>query len=674
MLLLSFDIGEMIDNWITKFLENTIWRLLYLLEVGVCKVVAWMEEIMQIFTGEVPVEYNNKSESLIMVFFTHDNVKGIYGGMALIGIAFAFAFAIVSVIRKVLDLRGKQQGVTLGAILGNLLKSILLIFSMNLIMIVALSTTNTLIKQIGVAVTNSGDVVKGREEIKFDDEEYAAMGRILNTIGNYSLNPSYRSRYNINACYNEIRGDLEYLGNKGVFNYHYISYKNDDIEAGVVEPTWQSMVEQLARAYDYSQETTLDSYNDGLTNAMLNCMDIMKKNPDIRVLKSFKRNTESNTEQVPMDKILFVSATMGNFNGEGAARTASYNKTPSFYDSVRQPFYYGEDGSDMYDYDDVKAVFDPSPMKTNYILVYATGIAMLQEMLVIIVTCSVRIFSLLTLYLASPLVLAALPLDDGGKLKQWTTAFLVQLLGIVGMVLAMRLFLMFLPIIWSPELKVSNYTILSIIIKCIISYGALTAVSRVNGILTGILADNAGWQAITAGDMRGSVQNSAAGRALGSLSASNIGSKIGGGLASVGKGAWNVTGGRALGAAGKAVKDATIGKAYSAITGRDLDSGEKTSATKQKDERSRQRQMKDLKANIDHVGKTGRDLNGNKVSAEQKDKMQRTYDKMNDSGMSLKDAKKSAEIDMKEDKADAKQDAANEAKSLKAPPPARPEQ
>ena len=674
MLLLSFDIGEMIDNWITKFLENTIWRLLYLLEVGVCKVVAWMEEIMQIFTGEVPVEYNNKSESLIMVFFTHDNVKGIYGGMALIGIAFAFAFAIVSVIRKVLDLRGKQQGVTLGAILGNLLKSILLIFSMNLIMIVALSTTNTLIKQIGVAVTNSGDVVKGREEIKFDDEEYAAMGRILNTIGNYSLNPSYRSRYNINACYNEIRGDLEYLGNKGVFNYHYISYKNDDIEAGVVEPTWQSMVEQLARAYDYSQETTLDSYNDGLTNAMLNCMDIMKKNPDIRVLKSFKRNTESNTEQVPMDKILFVSATMGNFNGEGAARTASYNKTPSFYDSVRQPFYYGEDGSDMYDYDDVKAVFDPSPMKTNYILVYATGIAMLQEMLVIIVTCSVRIFSLLTLYLASPLVLAALPLDDGGKLKQWTTAFLVQLLGIVGMVLAMRLFLMFLPIIWSPELKVSNYTILSIIIKCIISYGALTAVSRVNGILTGILADNAGWQAITAGDMRGSVQNSAAGRALGSLSASNIGSKIGGGIASVGKGAWNVTGGRALGAAGKAVKDATIGKAYSAITGRDLDSGEKTSATKQKDERSRQRQMKDLKANIDHVGKTGRDLNGNKVSAEQKDKMQRTYDKMNDNGMSLKDAKQSAEIDMKADKADAKQDAENEAKSLKTPPPARPEQ
>ncbi len=674
MLLLSFDIGEMIDNWITKFLENTIWRLLYLLEVGVCKVVAWMEEIMQIFTGEVPVEYNNKSESLIMVFFTHDNVKGIYGGMALIGIAFAFAFAIVSVIRKVLDLRGKQQGVTLGAILGNLLKSILLIFSMNLIMIVALSTTNTLIKQIGVAVTNSGDVVKGRQEIKFDDEEYAAMGRILNTIGNYSLNPSYRSRYNINACYNEIRGDLEYLGNKGVFNYHYISYKNDDVEAGVVEPTWQSMVEQLARAYDYSQETTLDSYNDGLTNAMLNCMDIMKKNPDIRVLKSFKRNTESNTEQVPMDKILFVSATMGNFNGEGAARTASYNKTPSFYDSVRQPFYYGEDGSDMYDYDDVKAVFDPSPMKTNYILVYATGIAMLQEMLVIIVTCSVRIFSLLTLYLASPLVLAALPLDDGGKLKQWTTAFLVQLLGIVGMVLAMRLFLMFLPIIWSPDLKVSSYTILSIIIKCIISYGALTAVSRVNGILTGILADNAGWQAITAGDMRGSVQNSAAGRALGSLSASNIGSKIGGGIASVGKGAWNVTGGRALGAAGKAVKDATIGKAYSAITGRDLDSGEKTSATKQKDERSRQRQMKDLKANIDHVGKTGRDLNGNKVSAEQKDKMQRTYDKMNDNGMSLKDAKQSAEIDMKADKADAKQDAENEAKSLKTPPPARPEQ
>jgi hypothetical protein len=54
--------------------------------------------------------------------------------------------------------------------------------------------------------------------------------------------------------------------------------------------------------------------------------------------------------------------------------------------------------------------------------------------------------------------------------------------------------------------------------------------------------------------------------------------------------------------------------------------------------------------------------------------MQRTYDKMHDNNMSLKEAKQSAEIDMKADKADAKQDAENEAKSLKAPPPARPEQ
>ena len=47
------------------------------------------------------------------------------------------------------------------------------------------------------------------------------MGRIYNTIGNHSMNPSYNSRYNINKCYNEIRGDLQYLDRTGMFEVYY---------------------------------------------------------------------------------------------------------------------------------------------------------------------------------------------------------------------------------------------------------------------------------------------------------------------------------------------------------------------------------------------------------------------------------------------------------------------
>lgn len=669
----SLDIGEMISNWWTSVVENVFWRILWWIEIAVCKLVAQMEDVMMIFTGEIPVKYNEKSDSLIKVFFTHDSVRGIYGGMALIGIVFAFVFAIVSVVRKVMDLRDKQQGVTLGAILGNLIKSIMIICCMNLIMVVSLDITDTLIKQIGVAVTNGGNIAKGSNSITFTDEQFAAMGRIFNTIGNYSLNPSYRSRYNLNACYNDIRGDLEYLDKQGVFNYHYVTYVDPEDPSKGLEPTWQSLLEELAKSNDFHNEAPLDSYEDARMSAMLDVMEEMKKNPNLKVLPSYTRDVQINTKAVPMDRVLFVIGTMGNFNGGAAARIKEFNINPKMDDILRQPFYTGE--SSIYDYDQVRKSFDPSPMKTNYILVYATGMSVLMEMLVIIVTCSVRIFNLLTLYLASPLVVSAIPLDDGGKLKQWTTAFVVQLLGVVGMVLAMRVFLMFLPIIWSPQLVVSEYDLLSIIIKCIITYGAITAVSRVNGILTGILADSAGWQAISAGDMRSNVAGSAAGKMLGSMSASNIGSKIAGlgksaASATVGKiggAAWDQTGGRL----GKAIYGSTVGKLYSKISGKDINTGEKTAAQQTKESRQRGRQMKDLQQNIKHARATGKTLDGKKAKPNDIKRMQHTYNHMKKDNMSLDDAKSAANQDMKEDRKDAQHSAANRLGALKNPPPGK---
>ena len=131
---------ETVKGWIQSFVEYTLWRIFYWIEIILLKFMAIVEGIMKIFTGEDMVKYNGKDAYLINVFFEHRAVRGIYGGIAMIGIIFAFAFAIVAVIRKILDLRDKQQGVTMGSILGNLVKSILIIASMNLIMLVAIET------------------------------------------------------------------------------------------------------------------------------------------------------------------------------------------------------------------------------------------------------------------------------------------------------------------------------------------------------------------------------------------------------------------------------------------------------------------------------------------------------------------------------------------------------
>ena len=108
---------DTVKGWIASFIEFTLWRIFWFVEIMVVKFVGFVESIMEIFTGERTVKYNDSDKTLINIFFEHESVRGIYGGMALIGIVFCFVFAIISVIRRALDLRDKQQGVTMGMIL-----------------------------------------------------------------------------------------------------------------------------------------------------------------------------------------------------------------------------------------------------------------------------------------------------------------------------------------------------------------------------------------------------------------------------------------------------------------------------------------------------------------------------------------------------------------------------
>ena len=686
------DIGGAIKDFFMDLLENYVFVIFYYIEIALLYVLKLLENLMMVFTGEAPVTYNGNEDSLLNVFFSHDSVRGVYMGIGMVGIAFAFAFAIVSVIRKMFDSRGKYQSLTMGTILGNLLKSILIIFGMNAILLVAVNATNILLQAVSDSFILSNDLLTGAGNVKeFSDEEYAAMGRILNTVGNYSLNPSYRSRYNLNACYNDIRTDLKYLGDRGMFSYHYVSM--DENEKEVV--TWQSIMEELGTAYNYNTETTLDSYDDGLTNAILDTMEIIKQNPNIRVLKSYQGTTHEYTGRVSLDRIMFLVGTMGTIN-TAAARNDVYNKDPNFYDNIRAPFYYGS--KDMYSFSDVKKVFSVSPLKMNYLIVYVGGYEIAMEMMVVIVTCGVRLFNLLALYLIAPLAISTMPMDDGAKFKQWTTAFIVQLLSVVGMVVAIRLFILLLPLIWSPALTVGNTSIglddfsdatstegalslaatllnllMTMILKIVLTYTAVQAISKVNGIFTGILADNAGFQAVSAGDMRGEFGRSGIGKFMSKhkpvggdnsqkkeknnndkkAEKKNNNDKKGGG-AGGGEGSGE-------GGAGGGGKEEALKKKAS-----DLAGNAKANANRNKD-------MKMLDAAVKHGQETGRRMDGKKLSKDGKDLavMKGTLDHMKKDGMNLKDAKAAAEKDYQADKQ--KKDADNKfhQKELKAGPPNR---
>ena len=511
-------IGDTLSGILESILNATLYRLLYYIARGLCMIVQFLDQMFRVFAGIDRVTYNGEQDYLINVFFRNNTVSNVYWGMALIGIILCIGFAIAAVIRKMFDSSGKVQQ-SLGQTLTSLVQSIVLILSMSAIMVLVLNSTNILMQQVNY-IFNDAENLDIPVKIEYTDEQYAAMGRAMNTIGNYSLNPSYTNRYNINSCFNEIRSDLYYLEQQGVFRYYY---KQTD-EHGRQINTWQSVLQEVANSADLESDLLMDKSYESVTKALLHAMDVIQNDSSLKPLENFERTTPSEN-MVPLDRVVFLMGTTH------AAENAAYNVNPSMDDPVRGPYYTGE--KSIYSLDSVNSDFDISMATMDYLIIIIASVAMISSLLVIILNCVARIFNLMFLYIISPPVLAARPLDNGGKTKQWLTAFLVQSLSVFGTVIAMRLLLIFLPIVISDKLVLfpKNH-LLNLMGKLVLIYGGFEAVKKSTSMLTGILADSAGWQSIQAGDMSSNAR-SLISRATGIASkaagtATSVAGKVGG--------------------------------------------------------------------------------------------------------------------------------------------------
>ena len=188
------------------------------------------------------------------------------------------------------------------------------------------------------------------------------------------------------------------------------------------------------------------------------------------------------------------------------------------------------------------------------------------------------------------------------------------------------------------------------ILKIVLTYTAVQAINKVNGIFTGILADNAGMQAITAGDMRQAFSETGVGKFMNAH-------KPFGGTEKQKPQKQSVKGGD------KDVKDQNKNQTKEQANGK-VD--KKTQEKNAKD-------MKMLDAAVKHGQETGRRMDGKKLSKDGKDLavMKGTLDHMQKDGMSMKDAKAAAENDYNEQKKQSDAAADFHKKELKAGPPDR---
>ena len=474
----------MVSDGLQSILNNTIFRLVYYIAAAVCWVIGILYDLFEVMAGLVKVTYDGEKQYLINIFFGNSSVSKAYWGMAMIGFALCFAFTIIAVIRKMMDLEGKVQA-TLGVIIGNCVRSIAIIALMSAFMLAMLNMTNVLIQQVMYIFNNAENLGKD-ETITYTDEEYAAMARVLNTIGNYSLNPAWTSRYNINSCFNDFREDLQWLYDQGVFDTYY----DDDI---IKHTSWQSELEKIVYTVDLTADLPLNTYNENLQAALEHTVEVMQTDKKFKPISSYTRTSVAGSETVPLDRILFLSCTMR------AANNSAFNISPSFTDALRGPYYTGV--KSIYDFDTVASDFNVG-LATDYILLFIVGYAMIKDLFEIIFTCVSRIFNMILLYLVSPPLIAAAPLDGGGKLKQWITAMIVQSFGVFGTIVAMRIMMLLVPIMMSAELVLFDNVLLNIFGKIILIVGALEVEKKAVGLITGILSDNAGYQAVNAGDMK----------------------------------------------------------------------------------------------------------------------------------------------------------------------------
>ena len=486
-------IGDTILNGLQAILYSTVYKLLYYLAVGCCWIIDLLYSMFEIMAGLSKVSYDGDFDYLINIFFSNTTVSKVYWGMALIGLTVGFAFAIAAVIKKLFDTSEKEKR-SYGQILTGLFKSALTILCMSLIITMVLNATTLLMQQINYVFINADDL--GEEKsITYTDEEYAAMARALNTIGNFSLNPSYNNRFNLNKCFNEVRLDLQYLKQQGVFDFHYIT---TDVEGNTIA-TWQSALQKIANSASLDRDLSLDVYHESVANSILNAMDLLKVNGSFKPLEEYQRHYLPTRSSLSMDRFLFLMATMR------AAKNADYNANPSLTDPLRGAYYYGE--KSIYDLDTVNEDFDIGVAAFDYLILFLTCYKMLVTLVTIILNCVGRIFNMLLLYLISPVILSVSPLDDGAKFKQWTTAFIVQSFSVFGTVISMRVLLLFMPVVIDPKLVLFANPVANLLTKLVIVLGGFEVSEKATNLITGILADNAGWQSITAGDMSGTAKS-----------------------------------------------------------------------------------------------------------------------------------------------------------------------
>lgn len=469
---------------ILDLLLRAVCSVLFFICKWLLRFIELVEKFFNVFAGTEKILYEDEKTYLINLFFGHDAVTNAFWAMAIIAMILSIGFTIVALARKITDVSGTAKH-TIGQIVSNFVKSMVAILLLNICIVASINVANVLLDQIDFALTNAAVLDEESGVRQVDEAEYAAMVRILATVANYNVNKGSEMRYNVNACFNAIRTDLQALQSRGFFEYEYAMTPSG-------RHSWQTALAYAANAADLTTDLNLNQYYPQVTDAIGLLATELRTNPEFKPVEA---GTKVITVAPNMKVMLFLVSSFG------AEHNSAY-RNGSMDDALRRG--YLNESKDCADTDTVEKDFDLTEI--NYILLLAGSYVYLMLMITCIIQFIERLFNLVLLYISGPLFASSMSLDEGGKFQSWLQGFVLQLLGAFGTVMVMRIYLIIMPVLSSNALVFFPNTegfwgaTINYMAQLILIIGGAFAVSKANMIIFGALSGNS---AMAAGQQMG---------------------------------------------------------------------------------------------------------------------------------------------------------------------------
>lgn len=157
-------------------------------------------------------------------------------------------------------------------------------------------------------------------------------------------------------------------------------------------------------------------------------------------------------------------------------------------------------------------IFKIHPSKVDYLVGFGSSIFAAIVMIICFFTFVRRIFDIILLYITSPYFSATIVLDDGEKFKRWRETFIAKIVMGFGSAIGMRIYLMVVPVVMSPNLRLfdtmAGEWAGGYIVRIVFLLGGMYAVHKSSSLLTSIISSSVGAQESADNAMMGAMVTS----------------------------------------------------------------------------------------------------------------------------------------------------------------------